>query len=116
MSLKVSTYDKGVMVFATEREGQNGKFTTYTLGISNKDKDGKYHNSYLTCRFKKGVVVENQTKIKITNSFFSTLTSQGKNYPYVMIIDFENLDSGTNSEDGFIDMSNIKDDELPFAD
>ena len=37
----------------------------YTLGLSKKDKEGKFENGYITVKFKQGVELNNQTKILI---------------------------------------------------
>ena len=36
MGLVVSTDDKGVKVFASEKKSENGKFTAYSIGINSK--------------------------------------------------------------------------------
>ena len=115
MGLTVKSDEKGVMVFANEKEGANGKYTLYSIGVSSKDTNGSWVNGFLNVRFKKGVEVANKTKIKINNAFPVVTKSGDKTYVSFMITDFDNLSEGTNSEDGFIDMSNIKDEELPFA-
>ena len=115
MGLTVKSDEKGVMVFANEKEGANGKYTLYSIGVSSKDTNGGWVNGFLNVRFKKGVEVANKTKIKINNAFPVVTKSGDKTYVSFMITDFDNLSEGTNSEDGFIDMSNIKDEELPFA-
>jgi len=112
MGLTVKSDDKGVMVFANEKEGANGKYTLYSIGVSSKDANNNWVSGFLNVRFKKGVSVPNKTKIKINNAFPIVTKSGDKTYVSFMITDFENLDGG----DGFIDMSNVKDDELPFAD
>lgn len=116
MGLTVTTDDKGVMVFANEKEGANGKYTLYSIGVSSKNSNNEWVNGFLNVRFKKGVEVANKTKIKIKNAFPVVTKSGDKTYVSFMITEFDNLSEGTNSNDGFIDMSNIKDDELPFAD
>ena len=115
MGLTVKSDEKGVMVFANEKEGANGKYTLYSIGVSSKDTNGGWVNGFLNVRFKKGVEVANKTKIKINNAFPVVTKSGDRTYVSFMITDFDNLSEGTNSEDGFIDMSNIKDEELPFA-
>lgn len=116
MGLTVKSDDKGVMVFANEKEGANGKYTLYSIGVSSKNSNNEWISGYLNVRFKKGVEVANKTKIKVNNAFPVVTKSGDKTYVSFMITDFDNLSEGTNSSDGFIDMSNIKDDELPFAD
>lgn len=112
MGLTVKTDDKGVTVFATEKEGQNGKFKLYSIGVSSKDSNNNWVSGYVSCRFKKGVEVANKSKIKINNAFYVVNKSNGKSYVSLMITNFETLEGGNE----FVDTSNIKDEELPFAD
>ncbi len=118
MGLTVSTDDKGVMVFANEKQTAKGdKFTLYSIGVSSKDQSGKYVNGYLSCRFKKGVTVANKTKIKINNAFFVATKSGDKTYTSLMITDFVDLDgnSASNGEE-WANIADIAENELPFAD
>lgn len=115
MGLTVTSDDKGVMIFSKEIEGQNGKFTVYSLGVSSKNQDGGYDNSYFPCRFKKGVTIENKTKIKINNAFFITTKSGEKKSPALMITDFTDMSGNIGGEGGFIDVDKMTDSELPFA-
>ena len=112
MGLTVKSDDKGVMVFANEKEGANGKYTLYSIGVSSKDANKEWVNGFLNVRFKKGVSVPNKTKIKINNAFPVVTKSGDKTYVSFMITDFENLDN----KEEWVDMSNVKDEELPFAD
>ena len=121
MGLTVTTDDKGVRVFANEKTTSDGKkFLLYSIAISSKDKDGRWANGYLNCRFKKDVVVNNKAKIKINNAFFTVSKSNGKAYTPLMITDFEVLEEGeagaTVDGDGFVSMEGINDSDLPFAD
>ena len=112
MSIKVTTDEKGVMVFANEKEGANGKYTLYSIGVSSKDQNNQWVSGFISVRFKKGVSVPNKTKIKINNAFYTVSKSGDKTYVSLMITDFVSLDNG----EGFVDMSHIDDSELPFAD
>ena len=112
MGLTLKSDEKGVMVFANEKEGANGKYTLYSIGVSSKDSNKNWVNGFLNVRFKKGVEVANKTKIKINNAFPTVTKSGDKTYVSFMITDFENLDNG----DSWVDMSNVKDEDLPFAD
>lgn len=115
MGLTIKSDERGCMVFANEKEGANGKYTLYSIGVSSKDTNGGWVNGFLNVRFKKGVEVANKTKIKINNAFPVVTKSGDKTYVSFMITDFDNLSEGTNSDEGWVDMSNIKDEELPFA-
>lgn len=62
----------------------------YSTSISNKKEDGTYENMYLTINFKKGVELENQTKIDIKNGFFSFYTNkEGRKIPKIIVTEFE---------------------------
>ena len=115
MGLIASTDDKGVTIFANEKESENGKFMTYSIGVSSKNQQGEWVNGYITCRFKKGVSIANKTKIKINRSFFVATKSKGKSYTSLMITDYEVLESGEtaqNSADEFMKIPTDIDD--PF--
>ena len=112
MGLKVTTDEKGVTVFANEKDGANGKYTLYSVGISSKNQNNEWVNGYINVRFKKGVSVPNKTKIKINNAFYTVTKSGDKAYTSLMITDFENLDE----KEEWVNVDSIPDNELPFAD
>lgn len=117
MGLVVSTDEKGVKVYANEKTSENGKFTTYCLGVNSKNQDGNWVNGYLNCKFKKGVTVANKSKIKIKSSFFVATRSNNKSYVHLMITDFELLEPGENAEDSADDFMKIPEgaaDDAPF--
>ena len=117
MGLTVNTDDKGVKIYAKEREGNGGKFTTYSVGISSKNQQGEWINGYMPCRFKKGVSVANKTKVKIKNSFFCVSKTGDKTYPFLMITDYEVLEEGETAgkdADEFIKIPEGTDEETPF--
>ena len=122
MGLKVVTDGKGVVVYRKDRDTQNGgKFTTYTLGISSKDKDGNWVNGYLDCQFKKGVELNNKAKIEIGNSFYTVSEYNGKKYVKLFIMDFTIVEQGEVTSapvkvdmDSFMDIPDSLDAEMPF--
>ena len=117
MGLIVTSDDKGVKVFANERDGANGKFTSYSIGVSSKNQDGEWVNGYINCRFKKGVTVPNKSKIEIKKAFFVATKSGGKAYTHLMITDFKVLsEEGTaeQSADDFMKIPDGAEDEVPF--
>lgn len=117
MGLQVTTDDKGVRIYANEKEGANGKFTIYSLGVTRKDQNGDWVTGYINCRFKKGVTVANKTKIKINSAFFTPSKSAGKTYTNLMITDFEVLEAGILASEGadeFMKIPEGVDDEDPF--
>lgn len=117
MGLTVKTDDKGVKVFANERQGNNGTFMTYSLGISSKNQSGEWVNGYVNCKFKKGITVPNKSKIKINSAFFVASKSGDKAYTHLMITDFEILEGGETageSADEFMKIPDNIDEETPF--
>lgn len=61
----------------------------YSIGVSNKNMDGTYENAYITAQFKKGVDLENKTKIDITNAFLSFYRNQeGKPVFKIVVLEF----------------------------
>ena len=117
MGLTVNTDDKGVKVFANEKEGANGKFTTYSIGVNSKNQSGEWVNGYINCRFKKGVSVANKSVIKINSAFFVATKSNGKSYTHLMITDFDVLVAGETADesaDEFMKIPDSVDDEVPF--
>ena len=59
--------------------------------MSKKDRNNQYFNGYMLCRFKKGVELDNQTRIIIKNAFISFFLREKETIPYVMICDFEKV-------------------------
>ena len=117
MGLTVTTDDKGVMIFANEKEGANGKFTLYSIGVSSKNQNGGWNNGYISCRFKKGVSIANKTKIKIKSGFFVVNKSGDKTYTSLMITDYEVLEPGDTASgdaDSFMKIPEGVDEEVPF--
>ena len=114
MGLTIKSDERGCMVFANEKEGANGKYTLYSIGVSSKNTNNEWVSGFLNVRFKKGVEVANKSKIKINNAFPVVNKGGDKTYVSFMITDFE-LIRGGEDNDGFIDMSNVKESELPFA-
>lgn len=117
MGLSVKSDDKGVIIFANEKEGDHGKYTLYSIAVSSKNKEGSWVNGYISCRFKNGVVVPNKAKIKINNAFYTVTKSGDKTYVSLMITDFDFLDSGEssgNAADEFIKIPDNVDEEVPF--
>lgn len=82
-----------VMIFRRENQGH----TFYSIGISRKDRNGNYINGYIDCRFKKGIELENQTKIYIKKAWLdfylkqipNTQSSETKHY--IFISEFETI-------------------------
>lgn len=110
--MKLTSEDKAVMIFRNDKEYNGSTFPTYSFGVSSKDKDGNWVSGYLDCIFKKGVSVENKTKIIIKNAF--PIVSQGKDRTFVkwMITDFEI--EGQTSDD-FMNIPDSIEEEIPWS-
>ena len=101
---------KNKMIF--RRDNDYGSF--YSIGLSKKNEDGSYENGYLDVRFKKGIELENKTKININESWLSFYKKNNGEYdttvPYIFINDFEIVD-GDSEETPDTDFD---DSDLPF--
>lgn len=93
----------------------------YSTSFSKKNQDGEYVNAYINVAFKKGVNLENKTRINITNGFltFDDYTNKdGKiitSYK-IFVLDFEQVGSKAQAkpvEDNTV-FGAISDDDLPF--
>lgn len=92
-----------VMIFKNEKGG-------YSTGISNKLLDGTYQNAYIQVQFKKGIELENKTRINIKDGFLSFFKTQEGNVVYkIIILDFEQEGDAKEPETSY-DNSN----PLPF--
>lgn len=118
MGLTIKTDDKGVKVFRKDREGKNGPWATYSVGVSSKDMNGNWINGYVDVQFKKGVEVNNKATIVINNAFPVVNESNGRTFVKYMITDFTVLEEGqpqpVANNDGFVNIPEGADD-LPFA-
>ena len=76
---------KEEMIFKNEYNGKS----SYSLGLSKKDKDGKYIKGYITVNFKKGVELNNQTKIKIKSAWLDFYKKDKATIPTIFINEFE---------------------------
>lgn len=84
----------------------------YSTGISNKLQDGTYENSYIGVQFKKGVELENKTRITIDDAFLSFYKNQeGKPIFKIVVLDFTQY--GDVKEEEFA-TSQAADSSLPF--
>jgi len=80
----------------------------YNTTISNKREDGTYENMRISVNFKKGIEVENKTKINIKDGFLSFWKNKdGLPQVKLVIMDFEEVNT-----EGF-QVSNDESD-LPF--
>lgn len=62
----------------------------YSTSISNKKEDGTYENMSISVNFRKGVELENKTKINITDGFLSFYkTKNDEKKLKLVVMDFE---------------------------
>lgn len=96
------------MIFANEKGG-------YSTTVSNKNQDGTYDNMYIAVNFKKGIALENQTKIDITNGFLSFYKNRnGLALPKIVVMEFE-IKGKTETKKEEVNEYEITDNsELPF--
>lgn len=80
--------DYPVMIF--RRDNEFGTF--YKVGISKKDIDGNYINGYKDVRFKKGVQLEDRTKIYIKKAWLDFYIKDKKTIDYIFISEFDTLE------------------------
>lgn len=102
-------------VFAKEHDG----WTSYTLGVSSKDKEGKWKSAYQPIRFKSGEGVQNGTDIEF-KAFPSVVerTVDGKNRNFVIWQILEYSTEGT-AQEGFThdltaDYEPLQEGDIPF--
>lgn len=104
MSIKVTG---DTMIFRKEYEGR----TFYSMGVSTKNQEGDYVKGYMDVQFKKGVDLDNQSKIDIKDSWFKVYKSKdGKSKVYLFINEFEGVKKKT--EPDFVQVDD--DDYSPF--
>ena len=62
----------------------------YSTSVSNKKEDGTYENMSISVNFRKGVELENKTKINITDGFLSFYrTKNDEKRLKLVVMDFE---------------------------
>lgn len=102
MGIRINS--ENAMIFKNE----NGRYVT---GISNKKEDGSYENTYIQVQFRKGVELENKTRITIKDAFLTFFRTQEGNTIYkIVVLDFEQEGDAKEPEVGF----ETKTSDLPF--
>ena len=90
-----------VMVFKNEKGA-------YSTSISNKNVDGTYTNSYITLQFKKGVDLENKTRIIINDSFLSFYKTQDNKIIYkIVVLDFAKEGDACETDTSYADNNSL---------
>lgn len=80
--MSINVTGKNVTIFKNDKG-------MYSTGVSFKNMDGSYENAYISVQFKKGVDLENKTKIDITNAFLSFYRNQeGKPVFKIVVLEF----------------------------
>ncbi len=83
------------------RNDYNG-YSYYKIGMSKKSQTGEWINGYIRCKFKKGVTLENQTKINIKSSFLSFDLIDRKSIPCIVVTEFEIIDDNNKASESDI--------------
>lgn len=90
--------ERPLMVFKREYNGR----VYYSLGISKKEMNGTYTNGYMPCEFKKGVSVNDKTRIYLKNAFLTFYLKDKQTVPYIKILEYETVEETIqNSKDPF---------------
>ena len=112
------TNEQAVMIFKREYQGN----TFYSVGLSKKKQDGTYDNGYMSCQFKKGVSLEDKTKIYIKHAWLSFYlkdipdSESKQTMPYIFINDFETLqDTIENSKSNSEILKDVMTEEDPYS-
>lgn len=118
-------FEKDYIVMVFMKEYDNRKL--YSIGLSKKNKNGAYENGFISARFKKGVELENKTRIKVKDSWLSFNINENKTFLYIFINDFEIIGTAKPKEENVyeefgknikteakLEEINITDDDLPF--
>ena len=108
-----SEFSGECMVFAKEHNDR----TFYSAGLSKKKADGEYENGYIDVVFKKGVSIENKTKIEILKGWLTFyINKEKRTVPQIFISEFEILSENKNKEDGIPEgFQAMEDDDIPWA-
>lgn len=85
--MNISTENQ-VMIFKREYQGN----IFYSLGLSKKNQDNTYTNGYMPCQFKKGVQLEDKTKIYIKKAWLSFYLKDKETKPYIFISEYTTLE------------------------
>ena len=102
--------DKIAMIYVNEFDGRK----IYSIRLSKKNKDGSYENGFMSVRFKKDVVLENRTRIKVKKAFLSFNTNEGKTFPYIFINEDSELLYKCNSLNTSNEIYKHKQEEIEF--
>ena len=118
MGLNVTTDDKGIKVIRKDGTSKAGNpYTMYSLMYSFKVGE-EWRNGFIDAGFKRGVEIANKSKILIKDAFLTGSEFNGTIKPKIIVMDYEVLEGGEPAPkpvgDGFMDLVNVDDEELPF--
>ena len=68
-----SNFTGETMVFRKDRDGRP---PLYSTSIGKKNQDGTYTDGYIGLQFKKGVDIQNKTKVNVTNGWLTFYMSK----------------------------------------
>ena len=100
------------------KDGDN--YTLYSIGLSHKKQDGTWENGFMSCRFPKGIDLENKTKIMITNAWLDFYVKDKVTHPYIFINKYEVVEDTKvpqNTKPTYDDENtdiHLSDEDLPF--
>lgn len=120
--MKLTLLGENVRIYRKEKTWSGGTFSTYSMSVASKDKEGNWINGYLDCLFKKDAPqINNKAIINIKNGFPVLNEYNGKTYIKWLINEFEIVDEGEKpaevnlDEGGFMEIPTDGLDEIPFA-
>ena len=103
------TIEGKAKVWAKEFDGK----MAYSISVSNKDQEGKWHNAYQSIRFKKGERVENGTVIDF-RAFPTIIIGKDKNRVIWQIFEFRTAQDDMASPDNIDGFARLTEDDIPF--
>lgn len=84
--------------------------TFYKVGLSKKDVEGKYINGYKDIKFKKGVELEDKTKLYIKKAWLDFYIKDKKTIDYIFCSEFELIEETI--ENAKTPLANMSDSEI----
>ena len=95
------------MVFANQFDNR----VAYSIGLSKKNPSGEWISGYIPANFRKGVTLENQTKIIIEKGWLDFyINKDGKTVPTLFISEFSLETKEVEEVEGF----SFIDEDIPF--
>ena len=101
------------MVFRNEHETNGETWYSYNISVSSKKLDGEYVSTSVPIRFKKGVMVENKTRIDIKKGFL-TVREYTKDGDKKKILEIMCMEFGTVTKQEDSGFMPLQDEDIPF--